>query len=813
MQEELLQDEQVEENYISGEILAIYFSNPSNYYKVMLVKVEDTNTSVKEEQTVVTGNFGQIQEGDQYQFFGKWTDHPKYGLQFQATKYMKEKPSSEEAVITYLSSPRFKGIGKKTAQNIVDALGIDCIDKILEDESVLDLVPGLNKKKKESLLIVLEKEQGMQKIIIALNNLGLSNRLAYKVYQKFEGNSLITIQENPYILIDEIEGVGFNRADAIADEMGIEGDSPARIKAGIIYSLKEQTMKAGDTYVTANYLLKQSINVLEKSRPFLINPDLVAESVLALVHEQVIIQEDDRFYVPSLYASEWGVANAIDRLLTEGPEDEFKPALIEKKIKAFEKRSGLTFGVSQKEAIVDALLSPFFILTGGPGTGKTTVLDVIVTIFAELQDIELDPAEYTNEPFPVLLAAPTGRAAKRMKEMTGLPASTIHRLLGLTGSDDEDDLQESERKLKGSLLIIDEMSMVDTWLAYQLLKSVPSGMKVIMVGDKDQLPSVGPGQVLRDLLLGDVIPSKELTEIYRQGDDSSIIQLAHEIKEGKLSSDFKQKKADRNFFACKTTQVQEVVSLLVTKAIEKGYTAQDIQVLAPMYKGPAGIDNLNILLQDLFNPKDPGKKEVKAFDSVFRIGDKVLQLVNDPERNVFNGDMGIITGIISRKESSANVEELVVDFDGIEVNYLKNEWNKLTLSYCCSIHKSQGSEYDMVILPIVFGYGRMLKKDIVYTAITRASKTLLLCGEQAAFEKSISENIRLRQTSLDERLLSLGDEGETVEKDEEVKEVPNVPKRKTEQEIKPVKGTFFLKPLDVIEGIVDPMIGMEGVRP
>ncbi|GAA0363981.1 ATP-dependent RecD-like DNA helicase [Alkalibacterium iburiense] len=804
MQEELFQNETIEEQYISGEVLSIYFSNPSNFYKVMLVQIEDTNTSVTESQTVVTGNFGQIQEGDHYQFFGKWTDHPKYGLQFQAHKYMKEKPSSKEAVITYLSSPRFKGIGKKTAELIVDTLGTDCIDKILEDETVLDQVPQLNKIKKETLLSVIEKEQGMQKIIIALNNFGLSNRLAYKVYQRFEGKALITIQENPYVLIEEIDGIGFNRADSIAEEMGIEGDSPERIKAGIAYTLNEQTMKAGDTYVKADFLVKESIKVLEKSRPFIIAPDLIAESVISLVQEQTIIQEEGRFYVPSLYASEWGIATAIDRLQKDSKESKVKPSVIDKKIKAFEKDSGLTFGQSQKEAIKEALLSPFFILTGGPGTGKTTVLDVIVSIFADLEEIELDPSEYVNEPFPILLAAPTGRAAKRMKEMTGLPASTIHRLLGLTGSDD-DELQETERTLKGSLLIIDEMSMVDTWLAYQLLKAVPAGMKVIMVGDRDQLPSVGPGQVLRDLLEGECIPSKELTEIYRQGDDSSIIQLAHEMKQGTLSTDFTQKKADRNFFPCRTNQVQEVVSLLVSKAIEKGFTAQDIQVLAPMYKGPAGIDNLNHLLQELFNPKEAGKKEVKAFDTVFRIGDKVLQLVNDPERNVFNGDMGIITGIVSPKESSANVEELVVDFDGIEVNYLRNEWNKITLSYCCSIHKSQGSEYDMVILPLVFGYGRMLKKDIVYTAITRASKTLLLCGEIAAFEKSISENTTLRQTSLNERLWTLVEDEQGFKSEESTE--------KTKQEIKPPKNRFVLTPADVMEETISPMIGMDGIQP
>lgn len=789
-------------HYIIGEVLSIYYSNPSNFYKVMLVKIDETDKALKEDEIVITGNFGQIQTGDHYHFSGNWTEHPKYGVQFTATKYMKEKPSSEEAIITYLSSPRFKGIGKKTAQAVVDYLGMDCIDKIIEDDSILDTVPGLNDKKKDQLVTVLEKEQGMQKVIITLNNYGLSNQLAYKVYQRFEGHTLSTIQKNPYILIEEIDGVGFNRADAIAEEMGIEGDNPQRIKAGVIYALEEKTLSSGDTYVSADYLLKQTLTVLEKSRSFLIEPDLIAEYILELVGENKIVKDENRFYLPSLFASEWGIVNAIDRLLTndESAPDEKK---IRNKISQFEKKRGFKLGESQKAAVIEALQSPLFVLTGGPGTGKTTVLEVIVSVYADLHDLSLDPMDYSSQPFPVQLAAPTGRAAKRMKETTGLPASTIHRLLGLTATEDDDDLPETEKTLEGSLLIIDEMSMVDTWLAYQLFKAVRTDMKVILVGDKDQLPSVGPGQVLRDLLESEMLPYKELTEIYRQDGESSIIKLAHEMKQGRLPEDFNDKKTDRNFFSCRTNSVKEVVSLLVTKAIEKGYTAQDIQVLAPMYRGPAGINELNKLLQELFNPKKSRQKEVTFQDSTYRIGDKVLQLINEPERSVFNGDMGVITGILSAKESELNTEELVIDFDGNEVNYGRNEWNKITLSYCCSIHKSQGSEYDMVILPIVFGYGRMLKKDIVYTAITRASKTLLLCGERAAFEKSIIEDTVKRNTTLGYRL---------TEADEEGEETDEVDKTKKAEELPPVKD-YRLTPDLVQTQTIDPMIGMENIQP
>lgn len=788
-------------HYVIGEVLSIYYSNPSNFYKVMLVKIDETDKELKDDEIVITGNFGQIQTGDHYHFSGNWTEHPKYGVQFAAAKYMKEKPSSEEAIVTYLSSPRFKGIGKKTAQAVVDHLGMDCIDKIIEDNAALDVIPGLNKKKKEQLVSVLEKEQGMQKVIITLNNYGLSNQLAYKVYQRFEGHTLSTIEQNPYILIEEIDGVGFNRADAIAEEMGIEGDNPQRIKAGIIYALEEKTMTSGDTYVSADYLLKQTLSVLEKSRPFLIEPELIADLIIELVEESRIVKDENRFYLPSLFASEWGIVNAIDRLL-ENEEENLEEKKIRKKITQFEKKREFKLGESQKKAIIEALSSPLFVLTGGPGTGKTTVLEVIVSVYAELNDLSLDPTDYSGQPFPIQLAAPTGRAAKRMKETTGLPASTIHRLLGLTATEDEDELPETEKTLEGSLLIIDEMSMVDTWLAYQLFKAVPSDMKVILVGDKDQLPSVGPGQVLRDLLESEMLPYMELTDIYRQDGESSIIKLAHEMKKGRLPDDFNDKKIDRNFFSCRTNSVKGVISQLVSKAIEKGYTAQDIQVLAPMYRGPAGINELNKLLQELFNPKADRQKEVTFQDSTYRIGDKVLQLINEPERSVFNGDMGVITGIISSKDSELNTEELVIDFDGNEVNYGRNEWNKITLAYCCSIHKSQGSEYDMVILPIVFGYGRMLKKDIVYTAITRASKTLLLCGEQAAFEKSITQNTVKRNTTLGYRLTEEIAEEET----ENLEDTQETCKSKSPK-------PYRLTPNLVQNMSIDPMIGMEKIRP
>jgi len=795
-----------EEKYVTGEVLAIYFSNPSNFYKVMLIKIEEKNVNYEDSKIVVVGNFGQIQEGDSYEFYGKLTNHPKYGIQFQADRYAKNQPSSEEAIVTYLSGSRFKGIGEKTAQKIVDTLGKDCIDVILDEPEQLERVSGLNKAKRETIVKVLEDEQGMQKSILTLNRYGISNQLAYRIYAFYEEDTLSTIQKNPYQLASDIKGIGFNRADNIAEELGIPEDSPERIQAGIMYSISEISMNNGDTYVDSETLLKKSIDILERSRSFIIDPELIADNLIQMLDEQTIIQDEDRFYLPSLFASEWGIVSAIERI-QETPFTETDEEKIKNQIKDLENDLDIKYGASQEEAIIQAINSPMFVLTGGPGTGKTTVLNGIVQLFAEIHDLSLDPYAYKDESFPILLTAPTGRAAKRMSESTDLPSTTIHRLLGLTADDQEGD--EANIRLSGKLLIVDEMSMVDTWLAYQLFKSIPGDMQVIMVGDKDQLPSVGPGQILRDLIDSETLSQKELTEIYRQNNNSSIIPLAHHIKNNELPKDFREPKIDRSFIHCNTNKVLSAVEKVVSKAIEKGYTANEIQVLAPMYKGKAGIDNLNEHLQNLFNPNEYGeRKEVKHINSVYRINDKVLQLINDADRNVFNGDMGTITGIVPAKESEMKTDELVIDFEGNEVRYLRNEWNKITLAYCCSIHKAQGSEYDMVILPMVHGYRRMLKKDLLYTAITRASQFLILLGEEASYEQSLHQTSMLRKTTLKERLVR--EESivtENNQKDE------NLVDEKIEYSDVESSDQSILTSEVIAKYKIDPMIGMDGITP
>ncbi|WP_430650168.1 SF1B family DNA helicase RecD2 [Enterococcus larvae] len=756
----MLMDEHEEQKYIAGKLEAIFFQNPSNFYKVLLVTVTDTNTDFLEKEIVVTGSFGDIQEEEPYRFFGEFIDHPRYGRQFQVDSYRQERPTSANGVVAYLSSDKFPGIGKKTAEKIVEVLGEEAIDRIIEEPALLEQIPQLNAKKQALILDTIRLNHGMEQVIVGLSRYGFGSQLAFNIYQTYKEEAMTIVQENPYQLVEDIEGIGFKRADGLAEQIGIRADSDQRVRAAIAHEIFQHSARSGNTYVEAEVLLQEVIQLLEASRPVEISPDQVASQIIALVEEGKIQQEETKLFENSLYFSEWGIGTSIQRLLTRKKEISYETEEVQKTIRMIEKQLGIVYGESQQAAIEDAIKSPLFILTGGPGTGKTTVINGIVNLFAELNGLSLDIKDYTQDMFPIHLAAPTGRAAKRMNETTGLNASTIHRLLGLTGREKNPSM--SAKELEGGLLIVDELSMVDTWLANTLFKAIPTNMQVILVGDKDQLPSVGPGQVLHDLLEIEEIPSVELTEIYRQGDGSSIIPLAHEIRQGYLPSDFTQNQKDRSFFPSDAYHIETYVRQIVTKAKLKGFTAQDIQLLAPMYRGAAGIDALNKMMQEIFNPNDGTKKEVAWNDTVYRIGDKVLQLVNSPELNVFNGDMGEIVGIITAKESEDKVDELVLQFDNTEISYKRNEWNKITLSYCCSIHKSQGSEFKMVILPMVRQYHRMLQRNLLYTAVTRSKDILILLGEVSAFQECVKRESASRKTVLKERIVEAGNMSLTI---------------------------------------------------
>ncbi|WP_439708960.1 AAA family ATPase [Lacticaseibacillus zeae] len=461
-------------------------------------------------------------------------------------------------------------------------------------------------------------------------------------------------------------------------------------------------------------------------------------------------------------------------------------------------------------------------MTGGPGTGKTTVTDGIVRTYARLHDLSLDANQYnSDDPFPIMLAAPTGRAAKRISETTQLPASTIHRLLGL-GVDTQD---FAPNDLPDGLLIIDEMSMVDTYLFRTLLTALHPGMQIVLVGDKDQLPSVGPGQVFADLLRSGALPQAALTHIHRQDADSSIIPLAHAVNAGKLPDDFTQPQVDRSFLACTPSQVPEVVGQVVKRAAVKQFSIADIQVLAPMYRGTAGIDRLNPMLQNILNPKRSARTKTVHFgDTEYRIGDKILQLVNDPNQNVFNGEIGQIVGITLAKEAPSKTDELTIDFDGNEITYKRSDFSKITLAYATSIHKAQGSEFPMVILPLTLQSRRMLRRNLLYTAITRAKSFLILVGELAAFETAVGEVAVNRHTGLVQRLQQVFDiEGSQTTVEEAAEPQPALPQQSaqidtngsdSDNEVRPAKtAPHQLTPALAASQKIDPMIGMDGITP
>ncbi|MFQ3905979.1 ATP-dependent RecD-like DNA helicase [Staphylococcus sp. Mo2-7] len=730
---------------IKGTVDAILFQNKENFYTVLKVDTIETNEDFDSMPTIV-GFFPEIAEGDVYTFKGQVVTHSKYGKQLKAETFEKELPQTKEAIISYLSSDLFKGIGKKTAQSIVNKLGENAISDILNDPAVLEKVPSLPKKKQKQIAEQIASNQETEQIIIRLHDLGFGPKLAMAIYQAYLGETLKVVENTPYQLVYDVKGIGFNKADTLARNVGIQFNDDERLKAGLLYVLEEECIKQGHTYLPTNNVLEMTQDMLSQPPTEMIDAQQLINVLQDLVNDTKLIQQENEVAIPSLYYSELKSVQNLYRNFTHTnklKEIEQSELLLE--IGEIENRNEVTYADSQRDAPQTAINTKIMLLTGGPGTGKTTVIKGIVELYAEIHGLSLDYDDYQNDDYPVVLAAPTGRASKRLAESTGLEAMTIHRLIGWNQDTQPEDILENE--ISAKLIIIDEMSMVDTWLFHQFLSAVPIDAQVILVGDEDQLPSVGPGQVFKDLIDSKVIPRVNLTEVYRQQDGSSIIELAHRMKLGEAIN-ITQRFHDRNFIKCTTEQIPIVVEKVVTSAVNKGYDMSDIQVLAPMYKGSAGIKKLNTVLQDILNPKDKDTREIEFGDVVFRKGDKVLQLVNRPSDNIFNGDIGVIVGIFWAKENALNKDILVVDFDGNEITFVRKDLLELTHAYCTSIHKSQGSEFPIVIMPMVKQYFRMLQKPILYTGLTRAKQSLIFLGDPQAFDIGLKTHGQVRMTQL-----------------------------------------------------------------
>ena len=723
------------EFYFSGTVERIIFENPNNFFRILLLDIEDTDAEFDDF------------EGQDYTFWGTLVQHPKYGEQLKVTRYERAKPTSK-GLVKYFASDHFKGIGVKTAQKIVDLYGDNTIDQILADPNRLVSINGLSAVNREAFVNKLRQNYGTEMLLSKLAEYGIPNKLALQIQDTYKEETLEIVQKYPYQLVEDIQGIGFKIADQLAQQLGIESDAPERFRAGLVHTLFSQSMETGDTYIEARDLLSHTIDLLENARQVELDPSLVADELAHLIEEDKIQNVETKIFENSLYFAEEGIRSNLIRILEKGKQETFDTPKLESIIEQVEQDLGICYDHIQKKAICDAINHKVFILTGGPGTGKTTVINGIIATYVALHKLDLSK----KQELPILLAAPTGRAARRMNELTGLPSATIHRHLGMTGDDDTSHLDDY---LDADFIIVDEFSMVDTWLANQLLSNISSNSKILIVGDADQLPSVSPGQVLADLLKIPLLPQTKLTKIYRQGEDSTIVTLASQIQQGILPADFTEKKADRSYFEATSEYIPDMIKKIVAAAIRSGIPAQDVQVLAPMYRGPAGIDQINQLMQDLINPSEKDQLVFEAPDCQYRQGDKVIHLVNDAESNVFNGDLGYITDLLPGKYTDSKQDELTINFDGNEIVYQRSEWYKIRLAYAMSIHKSQGSEFPVVILPITRSSHRMLQRNLVYTAITRAKSKLILLGEKAAFDYAAKNTGTARKTYLVERFADL----------------------------------------------------------
>ena len=720
-----------ERKVVSGYISNYIYESQDSLYKVCELVQEDDTT------LIIVGSFPHLEDGLSYEFVGKMKKHPKYGEQFFVESYSKSNSFSKEGLIHYLSSDKFYGIGPKLASNIVEELGLDCIDKILEDKEVLKKVYGMTKPKIEVLYQTLKDNYATEQVFIRLFGFGLTAKMVERLYNTYSVSAANKIEENPYCLITEVEGFGFKKCDNLALNLGMKRDDPKRLSAAIFYTLNQVCYQQGFTFLTEEQLINSVIRLLDNE----INSNVLKPILDDLVQNKKIILEDNKYFDAYLHKCEVKTAEAILRLaggkLKKYPEEKVRDA-----IKYVEEYLHIQYTPMQKEAIFTSILNKLSIITGGPGTGKSTILNGILNVYAKLNDLPIGSDEFG---YKVCMVAPTGRAAKRMAEATKYKASTIHKALGYNF--DGDFSYNEDSKMAYSLLIVDEASMMDISITMSLFTALQDKCQIILVGDKDQLPSVGPGNVLYDLMQSDVFITTKLNQIMRQAKDSDIISLSHMVLSERIDYKIFNNKKEVFFYNSDVSSTIPMLKKLLDGYLANGGDLQSgIQILAPMYAGNAGIDAINSFIQEEYNKEK--EKILKRDFKIFKKNDKVLQLKNDSVHEIMNGDIGKILDVIKVDEKDA----MLIDFDGRIITYMASDIENLTLAYCMSIHKSQGSEFENVIMPILPSYQIMLKKKIIYTGMTRAKKKLILLGKTQSLEQAIHAEDYLRQTYLTPRL-------------------------------------------------------------
>ncbi len=740
---------------IKGYVDHIIYQNKDNGYAVLSMNVDD-------EEEICVGIFRGVDNGENLEIIGEYVEHPSYGFQFKANSFKVVEPDDLLSMERYLGSGAIKGVGEALAKRIVKRFGKDTFRVIEEEPERLVEVKGISERIAQQITDQMIEKREIREAFLFLQKYGITNTLAVKIYEKYGMGMYGILKENPYRLAEDIQGVGFRLADEIAEKIGIHTDSDYRIRSGILYTLLQASLE-GHMFLPMRVLVRRSADLLQV-------PEEAIRAQIQNLHmdHKVVVKkttDEPEVYAFSYYYAELNCARMLRELnvLMESELLDSEEKRIETILQRILKEQGLELDELQKNAVLECVKHGIMILSGGPGTGKTTTINTIIRYFDE-------------EGMDILLAAPTGRAAKRMTEATGYEARTIHRMLEINGGMEDGSRARFERNgenpLEADVVIIDEMSMVDIYLFQSLLEAVSVGTRLILVGDVDQLPSVGPGQVLQDLIESKSFPTVMLKKIYRQAGESDIVMNAHRINMGqKIALNNKSK----DFFFLPRNDVQVIYKhmiQLITEKLPRYVEAQpyDIQVLTPMRKGSLGVETLNEILQRYLNPADPSRKEHAAGDRIFREGDKVMQIKNnyqleweivsqygiriDSGSGVFNGDIGTIRRI---REESSTVQ---VEYDEHRlVEYTFSQLDEIELAYAITIHKSQGSEYPAVLLPLLSGPKMLMNRNLLYTAVTRARKCVTILGSQEVVDGMIeNENQYHRYTGLGRRILELESE-------------------------------------------------------
>ncbi|MGE4291624.1 MAG: ATP-dependent RecD-like DNA helicase [Desulfovibrio sp.] len=700
---------------LNAEVQSVVYHNEESGWVVARVRAKDEPGLVS-----IVGTLGRLTPGESLVLTGEWKTHPKFGRQLDVQSFEQARPATENGVVKYLASAAVKGIGPKTAELLVQRFGVGVLDILDEEPERLLEIKGISKNKLKDIVESWDKQREIKNLILFLHSHGVPPTFAGRIFRLHGAQSVKRLKENPYELVYEIRGVGFRTADSMALKLGFPADSPQRIQAALVFTLFSMSERGGHLYVPREKLQSEAMRLLEGVDFELIEDAMAVLREKKKIHVEDLPGEDDSqaVYLWHFYRYEREIAQRLHALLSH--PSPVSRADVEKALPKVERELGFELTDEQREAVFGACANKAFIITGGPGTGKTTITRAVV---ATLKELGLKPK----------LAAPTGRAAKRLSEATGRMALTLHRLLQF--QPDGGFQYGEDKKLKADVMLVDEASMLDAHLCLSVLRALPLTCRLVLVGDVNQLPSVGPGNVLADLIDSEVLPSARLSYIFRQAQESSIVTNAHRINAGQYPEESPYAPPRADFFWVRQddpARVQELIVETVCERIPERYgldPLRDVQVLTPMHKGEVGTQALNRLLQDRLNPRPALARgcEIKRGFQCFRVGDRVLQLRNNYEKEVFNGDLGWI------HELDAEAGELAVDFEGNLVYYEASELDDLTLAYAVSVHKSQGSEYPAVVVPVVTQHYIMLQRNLLYTALTRARRLAVMVGGEKAF--------------------------------------------------------------------------------